>query len=461
MRTDPLPRLLLAGLTIVSLVGCSTAATPKPGAASHPPTAGSTPPAPPPTSAPASAGAAAGVPNAWLLVSRPGEPDLHLVEASSGEVQDMAIPDGTPATNWRRVVSARVDGGETVVRDDIVQPGLGGAELRIAGHWRLPTVGLDPVAAGRSLNGSTIVLVEGADNPDAGKSRFAVLQHFTLGAVQTAGDSPLRLARIVDLPGAFEYDTLSPDGSILYLVQHLDAAAGGHYQVRAVDVATGTLRDGVIVDKGNPDEWMAGSPIAQLRQPGGSVLTLYDGPEHPFIHALNSGEAWALCIDLPAAGPDDGTGWRDWGLASSPDGSAVYAVNATLGMAIDVDPSQYAVRRSASIGTTAAAPIVLAKFGHGDIGPIGRRLVPSPDGKLLFAAGAARLTVIKTADLSVVRTDLAGTSIDALGITPDGSTLFALLRDGGRIVAVDAQTGQRLGTVPGEGYDRLLAVAPW
>jgi hypothetical protein len=452
MRTDPLPRLLLTGLAILSLVGCSTAATPN--AASHPPTAT-------PASAPASVAIEAGVLNAWLLVGRPDQPDLHLVDAATGEVEEMAIPDGTPATDWRRVVSARVDGAETVVRDDIVQPGLGGAELRVAGHWRLPTVGLDPVPAGRSLDGSTIVLVEGAYNPDAGKSRFAVLQHFALGAVQTAGDSPLRLARIVDLPGAFEYDTLSPDGSILYVVQHLDAAAGGHYQVRAVDVATGVMRDGVIVDKTNVEEWMAGSPIAQLRQPGGSVLTLYDGPEHPFIHALNSGEAWALCIDLPAAGPDGGTGWRDWGLASSPDGSAVYAVNATLGMAIDVDPSQYAVRRSAPIGTTAAAPIVLAKFGHGDVGPVGRRLVPSPDGKLLFAAGAQGLTVITTADLSVVRTDLAGTTIDALGITPDGSTLFALLRDGGRIVAVDARTGHRLGTVSGEGYDRLLAVAPW
>jgi hypothetical protein len=51
--------------------------------------------------------------------------------------------------------------------------------------------------------------------------------------------------------------------------------------------------------------------------------------------------------------------------------------------------------------------------------------------------------------------------IDALGITPDGRTLFALLRAGGRIVAVDPDTGRGLGSVPGQGYDRLLAVAPW
>jgi DNA-binding beta-propeller fold protein YncE len=207
---------------------------------------------------------------------------------------------------------------------------------------------------------------------------------------------------------------------------------------------------------------MAGSPIAQVRRPNGLVLTLYRGPEHPFIHALNSTDAWAVCIDLPnGASTADAAASLDWDLVSGSGDTWVFAVNASLGLAVEVDPTQLAVRRSASIGTTAAAPIVLAKFGHGDVGPVGRRLVPSPDGKLLFAAGVRGLTVIKTADLSVVRTDLAGTSIDALGITPDGSTLFALLRDGGRIVAVDPQTGHPLGTVPGEGYDRLLAVAPW
>jgi hypothetical protein len=39
--------------------------------------------------------------------------------------------------------------------------------------------------------------------------------------------------------------------------------------------------------------------------------------------------------------------------------------------------------------------------------------------------------------------------------------MFALLRDGGRIVAVGPTTGRELGTVPGDGYDRLLAAAPW
>src|SRR5256885_11724462 len=118
---------------------------------------------------------------------------------------------------------------------------------------------------------------------------------------------------------------------------------------------------------------MAGSAVAQVRRSDGLVLTLYRGPEHPFVHALNSKDAWALCIDLPGAASNDGTSAADWDLAPSADGRAVFAVNASLGLAVDVDPTNLAVRRTATIGTTAAAPIVLAKFGHSDLGPVGRR----------------------------------------------------------------------------------------
>jgi hypothetical protein len=465
MRTDPLPRILLVGLSILSVAGCNVAgngtpalSTSSPGPSPSTAVAGATPSVAPTDRTPMRDEAS----KAWLLVGRPGEPDLHLVLSTTGETMaQMAVPDGAPAPNWHQVVTATAGGDSTVVRDVVVQPGFPGREIRIDGHWRLPTVGLDPIPAGRSVDGSTIVLVEGAYNRDAGVSRFAILQHFLLDAVQTAGDAPLRLARTIELRGAFEYDALSPNGAILYVVQHLDGDAGGHYQVRAIDVATGVMRDGVIVDKTHPDESMAGSPIAQVRRPDGLVLTLYRGPEHPFIHALNSIDAWAVCIDLPGGGAADDAASLDWGLVNGSSDTSVFAVNASLGLAVEIDPTELAVRRSASIGTTAAAPMVLAKFGHGEVGVIGRRLVPSPDGKLLFAGSANGVTVIRVSDLAVVRTDLAGSAIDALGITPDGNALFALLRGSGRIVAVDPATGRRLGTVPGEGFDRLLAVAPW
>jgi hypothetical protein len=472
MRTASMTRLTLLSIAILVVTACDgSAGRPSSAAIPSAPAAGGARPSSP--AGPARAGG--GALDVWLLAGRAGETGLHLVLASTGE-SAMDLPAGSPrsGSNWDHVMTATPDGDATTVRDSVIEPGLiepslEGPQVRIDGHWRLPTIGLDPIPAGRSLDGSTVVVVEGGYDPGQARSRFAVVQHAFANDVSTDPGAPLRLARIVELPGAFEYDTLSPDGRILYVVEHLDASAGGRYQVRAVDVATGVLRDGVIVDKTNVEESMAGSPIAQVRRPDGVVLTLYRGPDHPFVHVLNAKEAWAVCIDLPRGGRDAGAGagdaaGLDWGMTSDTFVTSVYAVNASLGLAVEIDPANLTIRRSATIPATATGPaadsIVLAKFGHGEFGPIGRRVVAAPDGTALFAAGASGVTVIRTKDLGVLRTDLTGSTIDGLGITPDGATLFALLRGSGQIVAVDARTGHRLGTIPGAGYDRLVAVAP-
>ena len=49
----------------------------------------------------------------------------------------------------------------------------------------------------------------------------------------------------------------------------------------------------------------------------------------------------------------------------------------------------------------------------------------------------------------------------AVAVTPDGGTIFALLRQGGRIVRLAASSGTVQATVPGTDYDRLLGVIPW
>jgi hypothetical protein len=422
-----------------------------------------------PTATPSPTTAAAGtVPDAFLLLQAAGGGPWHVVEAATGQ-SGYDLPAGAPRAGWDRIVSATLRGDATFVRDSPVQPGLGGPELRVAGRWRLPTVGRDPELVGRSLDGSTIILVE-ADPGRAGRTRFAVVEHTFQGERSTVGDADLRLVRTVELRGTFDYDTLSPDGQILYVVEHLDAAASGRYQVRAVDLPSGVMRDAVIVDKLNPDERMAGYAIAQERRPNGTVLTLYDGPEHPFIHALQAAEAWAVCIDLPAteSGAADG-----WDLAATADGRTAFAVNATAGIAVDVDLDQLTVRRTAILdpstadGASPASPasaarpvFTLAKFGHTEVGPVGRRLVIAPDGTHLFAASTDGIVVLDARDLSMVRRDLTGSDVRAIGLTPDGSLGFALLA-GGRIVGFDPATGRAFGDVPGGPWGRLLAVAPW
>jgi hypothetical protein len=385
-----------------------------------------------------------------LVVGRTGEDWLQVVLASTGETIDQ-LSVGVPTETWDRVLTTTPDGNATVIQDVVVRPSSGGEFRAIPGAWRLPRVGLDPMPVGLAADGSTTALVE-AREPDAlgmGTTQFAILK----GALDPH-------PRIIKLDGVFDFDAISPVGATLFVVEHLPAPPAGHYQVRAVDVASGTLRDGIITDKRNVSEQMGGWAIAQLRRRDGLVLTLYRGEEHPFIHALDTVGAWAVCIDLPAAGHDATDAARDWGMVATADGQSVVAANATLGLVVDIDPTNLVARREATFQPTAERAVRLAKFGHQDGTAVGHQVVATPDGRTIFAAGATGIVRIAMDDLGVTARLLDGDAIDALALAPDGSTLFALRRAEGRVVRLDAASGRILAPVPGDGFDRLVAVLP-
>lgn len=447
--TDRLRRPVLILATASMLAACSgstttaPASTPAPAepAATKAPVASSTPEVFPVSE------------DAWLVVGRPGDDRLHVVLASTEE-EMMSLPLGAPDKDWANVVVTRgTDDSTTRVEDLRAERGFKawGSGQSLDGTWRLPTIGLDPVPVGVSADGSTVVLVEGAADKanDAKPSRFAILP-------RTLDTKP----RIVELPGAFEFDALSPDGSLLYVVEHLPGPPAGHYQVRTVETATGRLRPEVIVDKTDVSEEMAGWPVAQARRSDGLVLTLYRGAEHPFIHALNSIDSWAICLDLPATGAEDADAALDWGMAAKLNGDLL-AINATLGLAVEVDPLDFAIRRSVPFEPSAARGIVLAKFGHQPTGPVGRRVVAAPDGSAFYAAGPGGIVRLDPKSLGVTSRFLEGSSVESMAVTPDGGTIYALMAAGGRIVKLDAASGKLLGRTPSDGYDRLVAIAPW
>jgi hypothetical protein len=448
MRTPTRLGQLFLGLTVVSTIGaCSGSAASAPAASPRAPAAVTA--APMESAVPDLTGSS----DAWLVVGRPGEDRLHVILASTEE-EMLSLPLGAPDHEWANVVTATSVGAITRVEDLRAEHGFDGREQSVAGAWRLPTVGLDPVPVGTSANGSTIVLVEaeGADGTATARttSRFSIL-----------GRALEATPRTVELVGSFEFDALSPDGSLLYVVEHLPGPPDGHYQVRVVETATGFLRPDVIVDKRNLDEAMAGWPVAQARRSDGMVFTLYRGAEHPFIHALNSIEGWALCIDLPAAGADDADAALDWGLTPASGGSDLLAINATLGLAVQVVPFDATIRRTITFEPSAARGITLAKFGHQPSGPVGRRVVTAPDGATIYAAGPGGIVRIDPTDLGVTGRFLDGTAVDAMAVTPDGATIYALLADKGRIVKLDAVNGEILGRVPSDGFNRLVAIVPY
>jgi len=440
-------RAILVAISSAATIlgGCTTAASSPAGPTNAPsPTESAAPPA---ASRPATLGFDGR--DAVLVVGRQGDPLLTAIVASSGK-QLVQLPVGVPTSaSWGSLATTTVSGSRTIVADAAIADG-GGSTATLDGAWAPPTIGDDPTPAGLSADGKTLVLIPSGDpDPARTTSRFAIVPFPpTEGAPELA-------PRVVEVPGAVDFDAISPDGRILYVVQHLDGEGG--YQVRAVDLPAGTMRPDIITDKRNLGEAMAGWPLAQFRSSSGMVLTLYRGTDHPFIHALSTAEAWAVCIDLPGGG--SATDDADWGLAASTGWGSLYAVNATRGLAVDLDPEQLIARRTVTLATAAAPTIELAKFGHVDGGPVGRRVVATTDGSFVYAAGADGVLRLAR-DLSVDGRLLPGRNVASIGLLPDGRTLFALEADGS-IEAVDTATGTVVGDVPSHGWDRLVAVMPW
>ena len=224
----------------------------------------------------------------------------------------MTLPLGATDPDWTRILSVTPGATTTAILETSLTSGPNGPVLTIDGRWRLPTIGGDAIPVGRSANNATFVLVEDRSRVrgPSTDSRFVVLR--------AADGLGWEVARTLELRGALDFDALSPNGAVLYVVEQLDPENTGRYQVRSIDLASGVMDAMPIADKRLIDEAMAGKPITQLRRADGLVLTLYLGPDHPFVHALNSADQWAVCIDLPPGGADDAAAQKDWGLSERP-----------------------------------------------------------------------------------------------------------------------------------------------
>ncbi|MEY2513679.1 MAG: hypothetical protein QOJ89_1037 [bacterium] len=165
------------------------------------------------------------------------------------------------------------------------------AELR--GRFGIPLVAYDSTAGGVSADGRTLVLI---------RPRRAFPRRDTTLAVMSTRRG-LRLRRIVRLHGDFSYDALSPDGGSLFLINYLSPTDPTQYRVRVYDLARNRLEPKPIVDPREAPDEMNGFPVTRVSSRDGRwAYTLYDGAgKHPFIHALDTRERKAVCIDLEGA----------------------------------------------------------------------------------------------------------------------------------------------------------------
>ncbi len=161
----------------------------------------------------------------------------------------------------------------------------------LRGFYGVPLVSYDGTSGGLSGDGKSLVLASYGPLPGrAGKTRFAVLSTRTL-----------TLRRLLVLPRSWSFDALSPDGSTLYLVEHIRAGQNPRYRVRALDVASSRLVPGAIVDTRENEALMRGQPATRVTSSDGRwAYTLYARQkDEPFVHALDTVRREAFCIDLP------------------------------------------------------------------------------------------------------------------------------------------------------------------
>ncbi|MFL5954064.1 MAG: hypothetical protein ACJ76I_08150 [Gaiellaceae bacterium] len=178
--------------------------------------------------------------------------------------------------------------GSTTVR--AIRGGQVLATTTVEGSFGIPAVTSNGLAGGLSPDGSLLVLAEPPTYQGLrSTSKLAVL-----------ATKPLALRNTVALPGEFGFDALSPDGRTLYLIEHKSTSNLIAYRVRAYDLRAERLLSRVIVAKGETAT-MSGYPVARATPKNGTwVYTLYTRQSGAtFVHALNTPQRFAVCIDLP------------------------------------------------------------------------------------------------------------------------------------------------------------------
>jgi hypothetical protein len=160
----------------------------------------------------------------------------------------------------------------------------------LRGTLMIPAVALDGSGGGLSGDGRTLVLIQ----PRAAFPR-------TETGLAVLGTKHLQVRRRVRLRGDYSFDAIAPDGRTMYLIHYQSRTDPTRYEVRGFDVRRGRLQPEAIVDPREPDEQMHGLPITRAMSGDGRwAYTLYDGSEHPFLHALDTVGRTARCIDLDA-----------------------------------------------------------------------------------------------------------------------------------------------------------------
>jgi hypothetical protein len=355
--------------------------------------------------------AAAGSSDALIFQTRAG--DVKVFDSGSRQLL-RTLPPGVLAADGKTLLTVEARGATTVLRRVMVSSGRVTAHRTIPGAWAFQTAAVDGTLVAGGEPGEPVVLVAAGRaqgyRGGAGTTRIALLPRSLAGKLQ-----------VLRLRGSFGVDAVDPGGQYLYLVQHL---GGEHYQVRALDLPARRLVTRPVIDKTEPNEKMAGLPLARATSPGGDiVLTLYRRPSGvPFVHALFANSLYAICIDLPASARVDPASPSSWGVAVA--GDQLYVANADTGWVAVVNYQNAQLLRSAFLGAQTGVRA-------------SRPLAASADGTKLFLARPQGLVPIAS-DTLVAGSPLVARAFGSVAV---GSRGLLYATGGGTTDVLDPRTG--------------------
>jgi hypothetical protein len=347
---------------------------------------------------------------------------LALVAAPAALADGLAVPsgvDGVSAPGGKVRYLAVSDRGRTMV-EQIQVAGMRVLRARsLRGAWVVPGVALDNTPGGLSGDGGTLVLTRPLTSAYPTWSDFQVVRTRDLAPVQR-----------VHLRGSFSYDALSPDGSRLYLIQHVQNPTLNRYVVRAYDLGRRRLLPGRIADRAQRGWVMAGWPVTRATSADGRwAYTLYARPGGmPFVHALDTTRGVAHCIGIPWRSENQNALWRL--RLSVRDGGRTLSLHWRSGRDfLTVARGTWRISRPAAARTGSAFPwgtvgIALALVAAAALAVLGRRRIAA------WRRGPLRLRhLLPLGVLALVAVPIAHADGDAAPIASNG----VVVAPGGKI----------------------------
>jgi hypothetical protein len=248
-----------------------------------------------------------------------------------------------------------------------------------------------------------------------------------------------RVAHVLSLRGDFEVETVSADGTRLFLIEHLHAPGAPRYVVRLYDLRRERLEAKPLRAKSKSRlRFMTGYAWSGVGSPDGRwLLTLYLDTRRSaaFVHALDLDRSLPACIDLPS-GRGEIDVLKRYTLTLSPDGRRLFAANPVLGVVSEIHlGAGHGAHAGARFAPAAARGSAAARLG----GTISR------DGRTLYFSNGRDLWAYDAAYRVVRGPYRTGGELVGFGYGKGDRSVFAVRKDG-RMVGFDAATGRRLQT---------------